>query len=307
MKKSIVTMAALAMLMAGTMSACGEKNPNSGFQKSKNGLFYQFFNKNEGNLPQLGDLLELSIGCKVNDTTVIIPVMENIMQLQESQFAGDLFEGLAMMHKGDSAAFIVDIDSTFKKLMGQPQLPEGFSSSDEMRFNVRLDDFYPESEYAKRMAVKAKKASEERIAKMKEDHPEETANAAQQLTDYLNDNKIVVEPTASGLCYVMTTEGNGEKPQVGQMVKVHYTGKLLDGTVFDSSVERGQPFQFPLGVGQVIPGWDEGIQLMSKGEKGVLYIPYFLAYGDRAAGDKIVPFSNLMFEVALIDFEDMHS
>ena len=306
MKKSIVTMAALAMLMAGTMSACGEKNPNSGFQKSKNGLFYQFFNKNEGNLPQLGDLLELSIGCKVNDTTVIIPVMENIMQLQESQFAGDLFEGLAMMHKGDSAAFIVDIDSTFKKLMGQPQLPEGFSSSDEMRFNVRLDDFYPESEYAKRMAVKAKKASEERIAKMKEDHPEETANAAQQLTDYLNDNKIFVEPTASGLCYVMTTEGNGEKPQVGQMVKVHYTGKLLDGTVFDSSVERGQPFQFPLGVGQVIPGWDEGIQLMSKGEKGVLYIPYYLAYGDRAAGDKIVPFSNLMFEVELIDFEDMH-
>lgn len=306
MKKSIVTMAALAMLMAGTMSACGEKNPNSGFQKSKNGLFYQFFNKNEGNLPQLGDLLELSIGCKVNDTTVIIPVMENIMQLQESQFAGDLFEGLAMMHKGDSAAFIVDIDSTFKKLMGQPQLPEGFSSSDEMRFNVRLDDFYPESEYAKRMAVKAKKASEERIAKMKEDHPEETANAAQQLTDYLNDNKIVVESTASGLCYVMTTEGNGEKPQVGQMVKVHYTGKLLDGTVFDSSVERGQPFQFPLGVGQVIPGWDEGIQLMSKGEKGVLYIPYYLAYGDRAAGDKIVPFSNLMFEVELIDFEDMH-
>lgn len=306
MKKSIVTMAALAMLMAGTMSACGEKNPNSGFQKSKNGLFYQFFNKNEGNLPQLGDLLELSIGCKVNDTTVIIPVMENIMQLQESQFAGDLFEGLAMMHKGDSAAFIVDIDSTFKKLMGQPQLPEGFSSSDEMRFNVRLDDFYPESEYAKRMAVKAKKASEERIAKMKEDHPEETANAAQQLTDYLNDNKIVVKPTASGLCYVMTTEGNGEKPQVGQMVKVHYTGKLLDGTVFDSSVERGQPFQFPLGVGQVIPGWDEGIQLMSKGEKGVLYIPYFLAYGDRAAGDKIVPFSNLMFEVELIDFEDMY-
>ena len=306
MKKSIVTMAALAMLMAGTMSACGEKNPNSGFQKSKNGLFYQFFNKNEGNLPQLGDLLELSIGCKVNDTTVIIPVMENIMQLQESQFAGDLFEGLAMMHKGDSAAFIVDIDSTFKKLMGQPQLPEGFSSSDEMRFNVRLDDFYPESEYAKRMAVKAKKASEERIAKMKEDHPEETANAAQQLTDYLNDNKIVVKPTASGLCYVMTTEGNGEKPQVGQMVKVHYTGKLLDGTVFDSSVERGQPFQFPLGVGQVIPGWDEGIQLMSKGEKGVLYIPYYLAYGDRAAGDKIVPFSNLMFEVELIDFEDMH-
>ena len=296
-------MAALAMLMAGTMSACGEKNPNSGFQKSKNGLFYQFFNKNEGNLPQLGDLLELSIGCKVNDTTVIIPVMENIMQLQESQFAGDLFEGLAMMHKGDSAAFIVDIDSTFKKLMGQPQLPEGFSSSDEMRFNVRLDDFYPESEYAQRIALKVKQANEERIAKLKADHAEETATAAQQLAEYLTKNKIEANPTESGLYYVMTTEGNGEKPVAGQMVKVHYTGKLLDGTVFDSSVERGEPISIPIGVGQVIPGWDEGIQMMSKGEKGVLYIPYYLAYGERQAGEKIVPFSNLIFEVELVDFE----
>ena len=305
MKKSILSMAVMAMLVTGTLSACGEKNPTSGFEKTQTGLSYQFFNKNEGNVPQLGDLLELSIGCRVNDTTVIIPAMENIMQMQESQFPGDLFEGLAMMHKGDSAAFIVNIDSTFKKLMGHPQLPEEFKSTDVMRFNVRLDDFYPESEYAKHMAVKVKKASEERIAKMKEEHVEETATAAQQLADYLSANKIDVAPTASGLYYVMTAEGNGEKPQVGQLVKVHYTGKLLDGTVFDSSVEREQPFQFPLGVGQVIPGWEEGIQLMSKGEKGVLYIPYYLAYGDRGAGDKIGPFSNLMFEVELIDFEDM--
>ena len=103
----------------------------------------------------------------------------------------------------------------------------------------------------------------------------------------------------------MTTEGNGEKPEPGQLVKVHYTGKLMDGTVFDSSVERDQPFQFPLGVGQVIPGWDEGIGLMSKGEKGVLYIPYYLAYGERGAGEKIKPYDNLMFEVELIDFEDI--
>ena len=84
---------------------------------------------------------------------------------------------------------------------------------------------------------------------------------------------------------------------------MHYTGKLLDGTVFDSSVERGQPFSFPLGVGRVIAGWDEGVQMMSKGEKGVFYIPYFLAYGDRGAGEQIPPYANLIFEVELIDFE----
>ena len=138
---------------------------------------------------------------------------------------------------------------------------------------------------------------------MKEEHAEETAAAAQQLAEYLAKNKITAEPTESGLIYVMTQEGNGEKPEVGKMVKVHYTGKLLDGTVFDSSVERGEPISIPFGVGQVIPGWDEGIQLMSKGEKGVLYIPYYLAYGDRQAGDKIVPFSNLVFDVELVDFE----
>ena len=303
MKKSILSMAAMAMLLAGVMCACGEKNPYPGFEKSQNGLYYQFIEKNESAQPQNGDLMEVNLSCMVNDTSVVIPAMENIMQLQESQFAGDLFEGFAMMHKGDSASFIVNIDSTFRKLMGQPQLPEGFTSSDVMRFNVRLKDFYPESEYAKRMAVKVKQAADERIAKMKADHPEETATAAQQLTDFLAKNKDVAEPTESGLYYVMLSEGNGEKPEVGQMVKVHYTGKLLDGTVFDSSIERGEPISFPLGVGQVIPGWDEGIQLMSKGEKGVLYIPYYLAYGERQAGEKIVPFSNLMFEVELVDFE----
>ena len=93
------------------------------------------------------------------------------------------------------------------------------------------------------------------------------------------------------------------KPQAGQRVKVHYTGKLLDGTVFDSSVERGEPFEFALGAGQVIKGWDEGIALMSKGEKGILYIPYDLAYGQMGAGGVIPPYANLIFEVELIDFE----
>ena len=303
MKRSILSMAAMALLLVGTMCACNEKSPYPGFQKSQNGLYYQFFEKNEEAQPQNGDLMEIVLSCMVNDTIPVIPVMENIMQHQESQFAGDIFEGFAMMHRGDSAAFIVNTDSTFKKLLGQPSLPEGFNSTDVMRFDIRLKDFYPESEYGKRLAVKVKKATDERIAKMKEDHPEETAVAAQQLAEYLAKNKIEVEPTQSGLYYVMTQEGNGEKPEVGQIVKVHYTGKLLDGTVFDSSVERGEPISIPIGVGQVIPGWDEGIQLMSKGEKGVLYIPYYLAYGEQQRGEKITPFSNLVFDVELVDIE----
>jgi len=304
MKKSILSMAALAMLMLGIMSACTEKSPYPGYQKSATGLYYQFFNQNkDAAQPQVGDLMDLAICCTVNDTTFIVPNTVNTLPLEAPLFAGDFYEGMAMMHKGDSASFIVDIDSTFIKWFHQTSLPAEFNSTDVMRFEVRLDDFYPESEYAPRLAAKIKKDIDARIEKMKADHPEETATAAQQLTEYLAKNKVTVDPTPSGLYYVQTQEGNGEKPEVGMMAQVHYTGKLLDGTVFDSSIERGEPISFPLGVGQVIPGWDEGIMMMSKGEKGVLYIPYYLAYGDRQAGDKITPFSNLMFEVELVDFQ----
>ena len=303
MKKRFLMVTAVAMMLASSMTACSEKTQFPDYEKTQNGLYYRFYAENEGETPQIGDLMEMIIGCTVNDTTPVIPVNENVMQMMESQFAGDLFEGFAMMHKGDSASFIVNIDSTFKYLFGQPSLPAEFKSSDVMRFEIRLNDFKSEQAYAQEFANNVKSNSDERAAKMRENNPDETAKAAKQLADYLAKNKIVAEPTASGLIYVVTEPGNGEKPQVGKPVKMHYTGKLLDGTMFDSSVERGVPFEFILGVGQVIPGWDEGVQLMTKGEKGVFYIPYYLAYGDRQAGDKIPAFSNLMFEVELVDFE----
>ena len=100
--------------------------------------------------------------------------------------------------------------------------------------------------------------------------------------------------------YKVITNGTGEKPTATDRVKVHYHGTLMDGTVFDSSVERGEPTVF--GVGQVIKGWTEALELMPVGSKWILYIPYDLAYGGRDAG-KIKPFSNLIFEVELLEIE----
>ena len=196
-----------------------------------------------------------------------------------------------MMHKGDSASFIVDIDLTFKNLFRVPELPTEFNSTDIMRFEVKVNDFYPESEYVSKM-----------IEAIKKNYPEQTERAYAEMQQYFALNNVTATPTASGLYYVMTAEGNGEMPKKGDNVKVHYTGKLLDGKVFDSSIERGEPIEVPIGMGYVIPGWDEGIMMMSKGEKGVLYIPYYLGYGDRGAGADIPPFANLIFEVELIDF-----
>ena len=105
-------------------------------------------------------------------------------------------------------------------------------------------------------------------------------------------NKSVYQ-TKSGLQYKIVKKGNGKKPKAENKVKVHYTGKLLDGKVFDSSVERGEPAEFFLN--QVIPGWTEGLQLMDIGSKYILYIPYNLAYGEQVMG-AIPPGSTLIFE-----------
>lgn len=114
-----------------------------------------------------------------------------------------------------------------------------------------------------------------------------------------NKNKPGVKSTPSGLQYSVITEGTGPKPTASSTVKVHYTGKLIDGTTFDSSVDRGEPVEFPLNG--VIKGWTEGVQLMSKGSKYKFFIPSDLAYGDRGAGNAIGPNETLIFEVELLD------
>jgi peptidyl-prolyl cis-trans isomerase A (cyclophilin A) len=111
------------------------------------------------------------------------------------------------------------------------------------------------------------------------------------------------EKTESGLFYKIESEGSGPKPNKGQNVSVHYTGMLLNGSVFDSSYSRNQPIDFPVGVGHVIPGWDEGIMLLNKGSKARFVIPSDLAYGSRGAGGVIPPNAALIFDVELVNLK----
>ena len=113
-------------------------------------------------------------------------------------------------------------------------------------------------------------------------------------------SKEKIQMTASGLKYIDNKVGTGPSPKTGQQVTVHYTGRLKDGTKFDSSVDRGQPFTFVIGVGQVIKGWDEGVSTMKVGGKRTLIIPPQLGYGERGAGNVIPPNAELTFDVELL-------
>ena len=119
-----------------------------------------------------------------------------------------------------------------------------------------------------------------------------------------NKTKDSVQTTASGLQYKVLVAKDGPKPQATDSVKVHYQGFLVDGTKFDSSVDRGEPITFPLN--QVIPGWTEGVQLMSVGSKYKFYVPYALGYGEKGAGNGAIPgFSTLIFEVELLGIKPL--
>ncbi|MBQ6681562.1 MAG: FKBP-type peptidyl-prolyl cis-trans isomerase [Prevotella sp.] len=130
-----------------------------------------------------------------------------------------------------------------------------------------------------------------------EKHKEAKAAGEQYLAE--NAKKEGVVTTATGLQYMVLKEGNGKQPKATDKVRCHYEGMLIDGTLFDSSIQRGEPAVF--GLNQVIAGWTEGLQLMKEGGKYRFFIPYQLGYGERGAGGSIPPFAALVFDVELIE------
>ncbi len=197
------------------------------------------------------------------------------------------------MTKMDSLSYSIGI------LMGQNLKNQGFDKLDPATVADAINDV---------MKGNALKISEEEAKGCVNDYAQnqaaiQSAEARKGGEIFLAENakKSGVTVTASGLQYEVITAGTGATPSATDKVKVHYHGTLIDGTIFDSSVERGEPISFP--VNGVIQGWQEALQLMKVGDKWKVFIPFNLAYGDRGAGAKIPPYSALVFEVELLGIE----
>ena len=181
-------------------------------------------------------------------------------------------------------------------------LGESFSQGDlkDLNYELLVRGMKDQMDSVPAMELKEAEAYIQEVMMMKQEAKSEMDKKAG--VDFLaaNKSKEGVQMTPSGLQYKVITPGTGPKPKASDMVTVHYHGTLVDGTVFDSSVDRGEPATF--GLSQVIPGWTEGLQLMNMGGKYQFFIPENLGYGARGQG-KIKPFSTLIFDVELINID----
>lgn len=280
------------------LASCNSSQ-HEGYKKADNGLHYKFFVENKDSLkPKEGDGIAFKYIFKLKSKDSVLVNSSQVSQdgtgitkfiMPKSSFVGSLEDAMMMMAKGDSASFVVSADSFYLKTQRQPQLPPFIKPGDFLVVDIKMVDIKTKAELDANQ-----KMQQQELAKIEQDQKA-------QYEKYLADNKVTTAPTASGLIFIETAKGKGGHPSITDEVTVHYTGTLLDGTKFDSSYDRKEPAKFPLNA--VIPGWTEGIQLMTKGSKAKLIIPQQLAYGPQGAGQTIPPYASLIFEVELIDYK----
>lgn len=282
MKKNVTRLAllGLAATLLFTLGACSKYK---GFKKHTSGLYYQFHEQNDtADQPNTGDLVGFLMSLRAGDS-LLIPMMPNEM-LMDSIYEGDIFEAIRMMHVGDSATFILDGKEFFEKMMNPAQEYE--FGEDPLYLDVKLYGMMKKADYEK---AKAEFEAELDDRKVKEEG---------EINEYLK-NHPGMKQCRWGIYSKTVKKGNGAKVEPLQTVKVHYTGRFVDGTVFDSSVDRGTPFTFTVGAGEVIPGWDATVSEMNVGDKVTVLIPSDMAYGEGTQA--IPPYTPLEFDIELLE------
>lgn len=267
-------------------------------QSGEYGLFYHFDKKGNGALPQPGDYVKLNYVGKMLDGTIFDQSEPNqpfVFQIGYRVVIQGWDKGIQYLPLGSQATLLVPAELAYGK-SGLGKIPP----NTPLLFEIEVLDILDANEYDQYMMEVEKR---ERQAYQR--HVEEQFKKDKRLiNDYAADNKMRVKRTEKGVSYVIKKKGKGDSLKSGDKIKVHYKGSLLDGTTFDSSYDKKEPFEFVLGTGKVIEGWDDALLNFKKGSKGILLIPSKLAYGRmaiREEGINIPGDSVLIFEVEIVD------
>ncbi len=260
----------------------------SDFKKTKTGLIYKFHRMNDGATLTKNDVVEIEMNYFVNDSLLFSSQnypRQFKMPVEESIFAGDFYEGLSMMHVGDSASFVVRADSTFVKLWKRSAV--GIKSTDKVRFDISIISKEDRDKFAKTLYEKKKSQAEK---------------SRNDFQIYLSDNQIYETPRPSGLIMVPIIKGYGPKATSGDMVRVHINATLIDGTSYMSTRTVDKPELLTLSnLPESYPrGLDEALHQMREGDVTKVIIPYNLAFGQEERPG-VPPFANFVFEVEVLE------
>ncbi len=298
MKKSIIVLALAAL----TFSAGCQK-----FQESEGGMLYKIIKDNGQEKIKEGDFVSFGAVIKTDGDSTLLSTYDSgqpsFMAVQAPMFAGDIMSAFTKIGNGDSAIFKLNIDSM--EIHGMPR-PEEVKGT-HLVYVIKVNHVIPKGELTDSVF-------HAQIEKYIEGEQEKVKGAEEgNIKKYIEKNKLTVKTTASGMNYVIETEGKGPIASVGDTVVVNYTGRFLHGKAFDTSLEAVakkedlfderrpyEPIRVPAGLGNVISGWDEALTLLPEGTKAKIILPSKLAYGEQGAMT-IGPFTPLAFDIEIVD------
>lgn len=254
-------------------------------ERTANGIYILEHKKTEGEPVEAGKILMLRFKGSLLDGTVFQKMSPEFPYVvgETPDYPLQWDEALLQMSKGDHATLLLPFDRALGSDGVQGQIPP-FSP---LLVEVSIGDILGKEEYQQQQLSESQ---------------EKRRQAEEKLNDYLESNNITQQPTGSGLIYITLEEGNGPKPEEGETVSVHYKGYLLNGELFDSSYDRGEPLEIVVGQGGLIDGWLEAIPMMREGEKARIIVPWRLAYGKQGK-QQIPPYANLVFEMEMINIK----
>lgn len=278
------------------LASCAQKKSNDaakveGYEMSRNGLQYKILNDAAGPAAAVGQFVQFSSTLRTLNGDLVFSTNQanrpTYGMVAQPRHKGDPMEVLQMVGAGDSVSVIIPESEFFK---GNAPLPATVKKGDNIRMDIRVFNVYTAEQY-----------NSEVVPRM---DAEKYAGETKQMDDYIAAQGWTAVTLPSGLKVVVDKQGNGTPVTDGAQITVNYTGRLLNGTVFDSNVlpefNHVQPLELTVGRGMVIKGWDEGLKNFNLGGKGKLVIPARLGYGEQGSGAKIPPNSVLVFDVEII-------
>lgn len=296
--KKLIKFFALSVATLVILASCNR----DGWKTTSDGLGYKFIEINkDAQQVQMGDVLVGTCVLRLEDSVLFqLDQPDRMMMVNPAAFKGDLTEGLLMMHLGDKVIFSVWADSVQKLGFTFPDFyKEGTGM--KLYYEINLTDIITQEEIAQEQALFAENMQQLQAAER------------DTIAAYVEQNNIKATPDEEGLYIIVNKKGNGKNVEIGRDVAINYTGRLLNGKVFDSSIEKVAkdndiyepqrqyaPLSYTVGRMSLIRGWEKGVINQPQGSKLTLIIPSWLGYGQQGAGERIPPNSPLIFEIEIV-------